>query len=233
MAREINNNSLSEKIIGKTSDYQFLSSDDNSIIINTLCNICKTLKDKRYDYKRYQVMAPMYAGEVGIDNLNKKLQDIFNPSSKNKKEIKYGDIIYREGDKVLQLVNLPDENVFNGDIGIITRIISSKNSRSGKNEIEIDFDGNIVIYQPKDFINIKHGYIISIHKAQGSEFEVVVMVISNSYYRMLYRKLIYTGVTRARKRLIIIGSSYALKRAVENELEIPRKTDLLNKLNNI
>ena len=233
LADEINNNNLSEKIISKTSDYQFLKNDNNSSIINSLCNICNTLKDKSYDYKRFQVMAPMYAGEVGIDNLNKYLQDIFNPASKDKKEIKYGDIIYRENDKVLQLVNLPDDNVFNGDIGIITRIISPNYSKSGKNEIEIDFDGNIVTYQPKDFINIKHGYIISIHKAQGSEFEVVVMIIANSYHRMLYRKLIYTGITRARKKLIIIGSQNALKKAIENTSEIPRKTDLLNKLNNI
>ena len=230
LAQEINTNNLSDKFMNKTSDYWFLECSGEGII-NNLIDICSKLKNKNYDYKRFQVMAPMYAGEVGIDNLNKYLQQIFNPEDKKKKEIKYGDIIYREGDKVLQLVNMPDDNVFNGDIGIITRIISSNHSKSGKNEIEIDFDGNVVTYQPKDFINFKHGYIISIHKAQGSEFELVVMIVSRSYHRMLYRKLIYTGITRARKKLIVIGSSDALRYSVSNTISIPRKTDLLNKMN--
>ena len=196
-----------------------------------MIEVCTKLKNKGYDYKKFQVMAPMYAGELGIDNLNRHLQNIFNPSDKKKKEFKYGDIVYRENDKVLQLVNLPDLNVFNGDIGIITKVISSNYSKSGKTELEIDFDGNVVNYQSKDLINIKHGYIISIHKSQGSEFELVVMPISMQYRRMLYRKLIYTGITRARKKLIIIGNPDALTYSVSNTIEVPRKTDLLNKLN--
>ena len=232
LADEIKNNHLSNKFKQKTSDYQFLSCTTTNIISN-LINLCDTIKDKGYDYKRFQVMAPMYAGEVGIDNLNRRLQEIFNPPNDSKKEVKYGDIIYRENDKVLQLVNLPDDNVFNGDIGIITKIISPNYSKSGKTEMQIDFDGNIVIYQPKDFINIKHGYIISIHKAQGSEFELVVIPMSKTYKRMLYRKLIYTGITRARKKLVIIGEEDAFRYSVNNSLEIPRKTDLLNKLNKI
>lgn len=230
LANEVKINSLSNKFNSKTSDYQFLSCTTSSLV-NNLIDLCTVIKNKGYDYKKFQVMAPMYAGEVGIDNLNHHLQDIFNPKSKDKKEIKYGDIIYRENDKVLQLVNLPDDNVFNGDIGVITDIISSSHSKSGKNEIVIDFDGSIVTYQPKDFINIKHGYIISIHKAQGSEFELVVMPMSMNYKRMLYRKLIYTGITRARKKLVIIGEEDAFKYSVENTVEIPRKTDLLNKMN--
>ncbi|MBQ9318301.1 MAG: ATP-dependent RecD-like DNA helicase [Bacilli bacterium] len=231
LAREINDNKLSNHFQEKMGDYQFYGCNNNGIL-STLLQICTIIKEKGYDYKRFQVMAPMYAGEVGIDSLNKYLQEIFNPADNNKKEIKYGDIIYRENDKVLQLVNLPDDNVFNGDIGIITKIISSKYSKSGKNEIEIDFEGNIVTYQPKDFMNIKHGYIISIHKSQGSEFELVIMPMSHSYKRMLYRKLIYTGITRARKKLIVIGSPDAFKYSVANTLEVPRKTDLLNKLYN-
>ena len=230
LASEINNNCLSRKVLSKTDDYYFIECYRENIL-NNLIDICTKLKNKKYDYKRFQVMAPMYAGELGIDNLNRYLQDIFNPSDNKKKELKYGDIVYRENDKVLQLVNIPDLNVFNGDIGIITKVISSNKSKSGKMELEIDFDGNIVNYQTKDLINIKHGYIISIHKSQGSEFELVVIPISMQYRRMLYRKLIYTGVTRARKKLIIIGNPDALKYSVSNTIEVPRKTDLLNKLN--
>lgn len=232
LASEIKNNSLSDKLNKKTSDYQFLSCQTKYLVKN-IVDLCQFIKSKGYDYKRFQVMAPMYAGEVGIDNLNRYLQDVFNPKDDKKKELKYGDIIYRENDKVLQLVNLPDDNVFNGDIGIITKIISPSHSKSGKTEMEINFDGNVVIYQSKDFINIKHGYIISIHKSQGSEFELVVLPMSKNYKRMLYRKLIYTGITRARKKLIIIGEEEALRYSVANTIEVPRKTDLLNKMNNI
>ena len=230
LASEINNNCLSDNCTSKTGDYYFIECYRENIL-NNLIEVCTKLKNKGYDYKKFQVMAPMYAGELGIDNLNRHLQNIFNPSDKKKKEFKYGDVVYRENDKVLQLVNLPDLNVFNGDIGIITKVISSNYSKSGKTELEIDFDGNVVNYQSKDLINIKHGYIISIHKSQGSEFELVVMPISMQYRRMLYRKLIYTGITRARKKLIIIGNPDALTYSVSNTIEVPRKTDLLNKLN--
>jgi exodeoxyribonuclease V alpha subunit len=183
-----------------------------------------------YDYKKFQIMAPMYRGTNGIDNLNKQLQEVFNPRSIDKEEIKYGDVYYRENDKVLQLVNMPDDNVFNGDIGVIDRIVKANISKSGKNEIYIDFDGNIVKYETKDLIKIKHGYVITIHKSQGSEFDVVVMPITHEYYRMLYRKLVYTGVTRAKKKLIIIGEGDSFIRAVMNNNEYVRKTDLKNKL---
>ena len=186
--------------------------------------------EKGYDYKKIQVMAPMYAGVNGIDNLNKVLQEVFNPKNNNKKELKYGDSIFRENDKVLQLVNIPDSNVYNGDIGIIKKILEPFESSSGKKEVVIDFDGIIVNYETKDLVNIKHGFIMSIHKSQGSEFELVIMTICKSYKRMLYRKLIYTGITRAKRKLIVIGSSEAFKYSVENSQEIIRKTNLLNKL---
>lgn len=229
LAKEIRENSLGDYLENK-DDYRFVQCGSSSIVSSIVDIVRKTIK-KGYDYKRMQLMAPMYAGINGIDHLNKVLQNIFNPYDEKKKEIKYGDTIYRVGDKVLQLVNLPDDNVFNGDIGIITDILSPHMSSSGKNELVIDFDGSIVNYAPKDFINIKHGFIMSIHKAQGSEFELVIMPICMNYRRMLYRKLIYTGITRAKRKLILIGDAEALEYSVENSIETPRKTDLLNKLN--
>ena len=199
---------------------------------NSIKTICSQIVNKGYDYKRVQVMAPMYNGENGIDNLNKELQEIFNPPHPDKKELRTGDIIYRENDKILQLVNLPEENIFNGDIGTIKYIVPAHRSKSGKNELHIDFDGNLVSYTPKDFVKIKHGFIISIHKAQGSEFEVVVMPISPSYRRMLYRKLVYTGVTRAKKRLIMLGDPMSFVSSIRNTNEYSRKTSLLNKIQN-
>ena len=232
LAEEIKNNALSDNFLNKKDDYLFLECK-KEVIVNSIETIAKQLKDKGYDSKRCIFLAPMYAGINGIDNLNKILQNIFNPKDINKKEIKVGDVIYREQDKILQLVNNPDENVFNGDVGYIEYILKEEESTSKKNEIYINFDGNIVKYMPKDMNKIKHGFIISIHKSQGSEFELVVMPICMSYYRMLYRKLIYTAVTRAKQKLIIIGEKQAFLYAVSNENEMIRKTSLKEKLENV
>ena len=229
LAHEINNETLSDSFLDAHSDYKFLKCSPTGIK-QSLKNICQQIIDKGYDYKKVQIMAPMYRGENGIDNLNKQLQEVFNPPNNEKKELLYGDIVFRENDKVLQLVNMPDENVFNGDIGIISKIVTGHASSSGKNEVHVDYEGNIVKYFTKDLIKIKHGFIISIHKSQGSEFEVVVMPIASSYQRMLYRKLIYTGITRAKKKLILLGEPDAFIYGIKNNNEYIRKTDLLNKL---
>ena len=229
LAHEIKAGDLSEYFLEPKSDYQFLECSQGSIKQN-LRNLCSKLVSKGYDYKRVQLMAPIYYGENGIDSLNKELQDIFNPYDISKRELKVGDVTFRENDKVLQLVNMPDENVFNGDVGIIKRIVLAHNSKSGKNELHIDFDGNEVRYEPKDFNKIKHGFIISIHKAQGSEFEMVVLPICDGYRRMLYRKLIYTAVTRAKKKLIVLGEPQAFVYSVNNNNEYIRKSSLLTRI---
>ncbi|MDO4963181.1 MAG: ATP-dependent RecD-like DNA helicase [bacterium] len=229
LANDIKNNELNEDFMVDRDDYKFLSCNSD-VILPSLINIVKKTISKGYDYKRVQIMAPMYAGVNGIDNINKVMQDVFNPPDINKKEIKYSDIIYRENDKVLQLVNDPDNNVFNGDIGIIKKI--NYKGASNTPEITIDYYGNIVTYDFKKFSNFKHGFIISIHKSQGSEFELVIMPISTTYKRMLYKKLIYTGITRAKRKLILIGDPSAFMYGISNNYEYSRKTDLLNKLVN-
>ena len=229
LANEIKNETLEEDFLIEKDDYKFLECHSD-VIIPSLVNIVKKVISKGYDYKRVQLMAPMYAGVNGIDNINKVLQDVFNPVELSKKEIKYGDVIYRENDKVLQLVNDPDNNVFNGDIGIIKNI--NYKGKSDKPEITIDYDSTLVTYSLKDFNKFKHGFIISIHKSQGSEFELVIIPISSSYKRMLYKKLIYTAVTRAKKKLIIIGEPMAFMYGIRNNNEIQRKTGLLEKLLN-
>ena len=210
------------------ADYTFIKCQSENIQ-NYLSEICLKFSSK----KNIQIMAPTYLGKNGIDSINKKLQEIFNPLEKFKNEVVFGDIVFRENDKVMQLVNMPDENVFNGDIGIISKIIPSNISDSKKNEIYVNYDGNIVKYLPKDFAKIKHGYIISIHKSQGSEFDIVIMPVCLSYNRMLYKKLIYTAVTRAKKKLIILGDEMAFLRGIKNNHEYIRKTSLKEKIMNI
>ena len=188
-------------------------------MIEQIINISRK---KNLNEKNMQILAPMYKGENGIDNLNVILQFIYNKPSNKKNEIKYGDIIYRENDKVLQLVNNVDNNVFNGDIGYIKTIIANKTT--------IDFDGNLVTYEKKDLKEIKHAYAITIHKSQGSEFEHVIMPISRSYYKMLYNKLIYTGVSRAKKSLTLVGEAHAFVSAVNNNYSANRKTSLKERI---
>ena len=229
LAYEIKDGILSENYLNSYNDYTFLKCSANHIKSN-LKRLCEKVIDKGYDYKRLQILAPMYKGENGIDTLNKELQDVFNPASSEKREIKSGNIVFRENDKILQLVNMPDENVFNGDIGVIKYIKYGNTSKSKKDEIYVDFDGNLVKYTPKDFAKIKHGFIISIHKSQGSEFEMVIMPMTHSYRRMLYKKLVYTGVTRAKKKLILIGEPDAFALSVQNNHEYIRNSKLLEKI---
>ena len=221
LAKEIKNNDLSEEFLTKKDDYTFFQTKSTQIK-DAIEQIIKISLEKKIDEHHMQVLAPMYKGENGIDNLNVVLQSIYNPKKKSKNEINYLDVTYREGDKVLQLVNDLDNNVFNGDIGYIDSIMGNK--------VTIDFEGNRVEYEKKNLKQIKHAYAITIHKSQGSEFEHVIMPISNSYYKMLYNKLIYTGVSRAKKTLTIVGDPYAFARAVGNNYSANRKTSLKTRI---
>ena len=183
--------------------------------------VCLKAIERGYNSNDIQVLSPMYKGENGIDNLNRILQNIFNPD-RGQKYIMNKDIIYRENDKILLLENDIDNNVFNGDIGYITKV--------DKNSLFIDFDGSVVKYTLKDFDKIKHGYAISVHKAQGSEFKLVILPICFQYRIMLYKKLIYTAVTRAKENLTIIGDPKSFYFAVNKTSEIERKTNLLERL---
>ena len=225
LAREIKDKSLNEEFTKQTDDYNFIHASLGSIR-ELVKRICIMSKDKGLTPEDIQVLAPMYKGENGIDNLNVLLQQIFNPKASFKKEIKYGDVIYREGDKVLQLVNDPDNNIYNGDIGYIKSIDTVQK----KQTLTIDFMGNYVIYNKEDLMNIKHAYAISIHKSQGSEFKHVIMPISKSYHNMLYNKLIYTGVSRAKKSLIIIGEEESFINGIYNDYSNNRKTSLKDRL---
>lgn len=225
LASEIKEKDLSESFLTKKDDYNFIISDNTKTIPNILF-IVKNAIDKGYTDKDIQILAPMYKSINGIDILNKHLQKIFNPPNEKKNELVLADVIYRVGDKVLQLVNDTENNVYNGDLGYITDIIDSKKSSSKKNEIIVDYDGNKVTYTPDKFINIRHGYAISIHKAQGSEFPLVIMPIVNNFNRMLYNKLIYTGVTRAKKSLIIVGDPNCFINGIKNDFVDYRKTTL-------
>lgn len=227
LCQSIKNHDLTEDSIARKEDYSFLMVDNHQIK-DTIESICKLSIKKGIDINNMQVLAPMYKGENGIDNLNTCLQNLFNPHDNKKNELRVGEVLYREGDKVLQLVNDPDNNIYNGDIGYIHNI-DPKN----KDELlVVNFYGNGVAYKREDLINIKHAYAITIHKSQGSEFDHIIMPITMNYGRMLYNKLIYTGISRAKKSLILLGNPQALYIASNNDYSLNRKTDLVDKIMN-
>jgi len=234
LAHEIKEKELSESFMLKKEDYNFMECD-NEVVIPTITSIIGKAIEKGYTDREIQVLAPMYKTLNGIDNLNKYLQRLFNEPSPLKNELVVGEVIYRVGDKILQLVNDNDNNVYNGDQGYVVDIVNYKKSASKKNEIIVDYDGNMVTYTPDKFLNIRHGYAISIHKAQGSEFPMVIMPIVNNFNRMLYNKLIYTAITRAKSSLILVGDRRCFVNGVRNDYVEGRKTTLkdflINKYN--
>ncbi|WJP97002.1 SF1B family DNA helicase RecD2 [Macrococcus bovicus] len=171
--------------------------------------------DKGYDMRDIQVLAPIYKGKAGIKFLNKELQQILNPKEEDKRELEFGDVVYREGDKVLQLVNRPEDNVFNGDIGEVVGIFMAAENALNKDVVIVDYDGNEVTYTKQDLTELTHAYCCSIHKAQGSEFPIVIMPVVKAYYRMLQKNILYTGLTRARQSLVLCGERQAFEDGIQ------------------
>lgn len=222
-AKDIVDGKIDFSLFNESEDLTFIPCDENNLK-STLHEFLDAYKDLSiYDF---QILAPMYKGLCGIDNLNIFCQKLLNNNSL-KIQIKHGETTFLEDDKVLCLVNNIDSNVFNGDIGEIINI-----KTTGKKEIICDFDDNILELETSSFDDIRLGYVISIHKAQGSEFDVVVLPVLKSYNYMLYRKIFYTAVTRAKKKLIILGEEEALKKAISTNRDENRKTLLKNFLIN-
>lgn len=232
LAREIKNINIESDLHEKKDDYNFLECK-KSEIKSMLSEIISMSIDKGLSEKDVQILAPMYKGENGIDNLNIILQELFNPKTSKKVSVKIGPVEYREHDKVLNLVNNIDQNIFNGDIGYIKKI----NEKNSQEFMVVDYYGNQVTYKREEVGTLRHAYAMTIHKSQGSEFNHVIIPITKEFNRMLYNKLLYTGVSRAKKSLVLIGDIEAFLYAVNNSYSVERKTSLtefiMNKYNNI
>ncbi|MGT2744549.1 SF1B family DNA helicase RecD2 [Streptococcus phocae subsp. phocae] len=174
-----------------------------------------------------QILAPMYKGLAGINNLNQLMQELLNPLTDGL-EFLLKDTHFRKGDKILHLVNDTQLNVFNGDIGYITDLIPAKYTESKQDEIIMDFDGSQVTYPRNEWLKITLAYAMSIHKSQGSEFQVVILPITRQSGRLLQRNLIYTAITRSKSKLILLGEFAAFDYAVKNEGD-KRKTYLVER----
>ena len=216
LAHEIKQGKLPQNFTVNQKDRSFFPSDVHHIETYVRQIVTKA-KAKGFSPQDIQLLAPMYRGAAGIDALNKMMQEIFNPNDGTKKEVKWNESVYRIGDKVLHLVNTPELNVFNGDMGEIVGIILAKESEDKVDELVIQFDNNEVSYKRNEWNKITLSYCCSIHKAQGSEFKMVILPMVHQYHRMLQRNLLYTAVTRSKDILILLGEVQAFNTCVAHE----------------
>ncbi|MBS4217055.1 ATP-dependent RecD-like DNA helicase [Bacillus sp. FJAT-49711] len=230
LAHEIKNGRTPVDLIKQQKDRSFFQCQTGQIS-EVIKKVVLNAKQKGYTAKDVQVLAPMYRGPAGIDNLNKILQEIFNPNhDKKRKELNFGEVTFRIGDKVLQLVNQPEQHVFNGDMGEIISILYAKENTENQDMVIVSFEGTEVTYTRGDLNQITHAFCCSIHKSQGSEFPIVILPVVRSYYRMLRRNLLYTAITRSKQFLILCGEESAFRMGVERKDDLIRKTSLYEKL---
>jgi exodeoxyribonuclease V alpha subunit len=205
-------------------DFYFFAIEEPEKVVEKIVYLCKEGIPSKFGLNPVndiQVLTPMHKGTVGVANLNAELQKSLNPS---RDELIRGGKVFRPGDKVLQLRNNYDKDVFNGDIGRIKEIDREVQ------ELRVDFDGRLVSYEFSDLDEIVLAYATSVHKAQGSEYPVVIMPLLTQHYMLLQRNLLYTGITRGKKLVILVGTKKALAIAIHNNKQQMRYTMLTERL---
>ena len=237
-AHRINEGKLPDISNGKDTDFFFMENEDAEATVPQIVNLVKEKLPRYYHVEpsQIQVLTPMQRGVVGATNLNLSLQEALNPTEHEifmrgrgavmmpKDCLRRSGFAYRAEDKVMQIKNNYDKEVFNGDIGIIESVNAEDRS------LKVNFDGRSVEYDITDLDELVHAYATTIHKAQGSEYPIVVMPILMNHYVMLQRNLIYTGITRAKKILVMVGTKKALSYAVRNVTVTKRNTLLKGRL---
>lgn len=205
------------------SDFVFYELNDDTSITQKILDLCtKDLPHEGFDVlKDVQVLSPMHRFLCGVENLNLMLQEQLNPK-KNQDELKYSSQTFRVGDKVMHIRNNYQKNVFNGDIGFIQDINNEK--------LTVDYFDHIVTYEKNELNELTLAYASSVHKSQGSEYKVVIIPLSTSHYIMLQRNLLYTAITRAKQKVIIVGSKKALMTAIQSNRTQKRYTLLAERL---
>jgi exodeoxyribonuclease V alpha subunit len=206
------------------SDFYFFPIEEPEKAAEKIIELCKDKIPKKFGYRPIediQVLTPMHRGVVGASNLNTELQKHLNPSGD---ELVRGGMVLKVGDKVMQIRNNYDKEVFNGDIGRITRIDREEQ------EIVVQYDGRAVPYEYTELDEIVLAYAVSVHKSQGSEYPVVVMPILTQHYMLLQRNLLYTGITRGKKLVVLVGTKKALAIAIRNNKPQKRYTLLRERL---
>ena len=237
-AHRINEGKMPDISNGKDTDFFFMENEDADVVAGEIVRLVQTNLPNYYhvDRSQIQVLTPMQRGVVGATNLNLALQEALNPVDEEifmrgrgkvmmpKPCLRRSGFCYRAQDKVMQIKNNYDKEVFNGDIGIIESVDDTDRT------LVVNFDGRSVEYDVTELDELVHAYATTIHKAQGSEYPIVVMPVLMNHYIMLQRNLIYTGITRAKKILVIVGTKKALSYAVRNVTVTKRNTLLKERL---
>jgi exodeoxyribonuclease V alpha subunit len=208
------------------NDFFFFSCDDPEQAANLIVDIVARRIPTKFGIPvdDIQVLSPMHRGVGGVRVLNEKLQAQLNPLRYDQPEYRSGSRVFRVGDRVMQLRNNYDKDVFNGDMGRITDI------NLEESEIHVTVEGRKVVYEFSDLDELTLAYAVSVHKSQGSEYPVVVIPLLTQHYMMLQRNLFYTAVTRAKKMVVIVGSRKAIAMAVKNDKITARWTALSERL---
>ena len=225
-AHRINQGLYPDVTNGKETDFFFLENEDPQSVIEQVVNLVKNRLPKAYNetIRHIQVLTPMHRGEVGADNLNSALQEALNPEGP---ALKRGGYVYRQGDRVMQIRNNYDKDVFNGDIGNVTDVDEEERM------LTINFEGKFVTYEATELDEVVLAYATTIHKSQGSEYPIVVIPLLMSHFMMLQRNLLYTAITRSKKICVIVGSPKALAYSVRNMTVHKRNSRLKDRINNI
>ena len=233
-AHRINEGKMPDISNGKNTDFFFMENEDAESVVSQIVELVGTKLPGYYkvDTAQIQVLTPMQRGAVGATNLNLALQEALNPVEQKifvrgggavsvpKEVLRRSGFAFRADDKVMQIRNNYDKEVFNGDIGIIASVSAEDRT------LKVNFDGRMVEYDVTELDELSHAYATTIHKAQGSEYPIVVMPILMNHYVMLQRNLIYTGITRAKKVLVMVGTKKALSYAVHN-VTVTRRNAML------
>jgi exodeoxyribonuclease V alpha subunit len=209
---------------GTSQDFYFIQKDEPNTILDAILELVTKKIPSRFGMhpiSDIQVLTPMHKGILGTANLNTLLQDTLNPGEEG---LTRGGRTYRKGDKVMQIENDYEREVFNGDIGRISKIDTETNT------VEVEFDERIVHYEFSDLDELVLAYAVSIHKSQGTEYPAIIMPVHTTHYVMLQRNLIYTGLTRAKKLAIFVGTKRALAIGVKNDKTQKRFTGIETKL---
>ena len=237
-AHRINEGKMPDISNGKETDFFFMENEDAEAVVPQIVSLVKEKLPNHYQIEstQVQVLTPMQRGVVGATNLNLALQEALNPPEHEvflhgrgktmlpKENLRRSGYVFRLDDKVMQIKNNYDKEVFNGDIGIIESVNETDRT------LRVSFDGRSIEYDVTELDELVHAYATTIHKAQGSEYPIVVMPILMNHYVMLQRNLIYTGITRAKKIMVIIGTKKALSYAVHNVTVTKRNTLLKERL---
>lgn len=223
-AHKINEGKMPDLSNGRETDFFFVEKEEPEEAVAEIVALVQRKLSRYYrtPASQIQVLTPMQRGVVGAANLNLALQEALNPQGEG---LRRSGFVYRVHDKVMQIKNNYEKEVFNGDIGMIASVDMQERM------LKVEFDQRIVEYDVTELDELTHAYAATIHKSQGSEYPIVVMPVLMNHFVMLQRNLIYTGITRAKKILVLVGTKKALSYAVRHVTVTQRNTLLKERLN--